>query len=123
MPILLVVDDDAQMRRLVRTILFRHGFQTLEAHDGPMALGLVRQHGGDIAALLTDIHLPGMSGIELALAVRVELPRVPVLFLCTLAVPSIEELEQAVPGCCFVPKPFRQAVLVETVKQFIRCRE
>jgi CheY-like chemotaxis protein len=115
---ILVVDDDAQIRRLVRSILSRQGFQTLEAHDAQMALGMVRQHGADVAALVTDIHMPRMSGVELAQALRTELRNVPVLFLSTLATPT-DELARAVPGCRFVQKPFRQAALVEAVRKLV----
>jgi DNA-binding response OmpR family regulator len=117
MPIL-VVDDDAQIRRLVLVILSKQGFQPLAAHDEGTALALVRQHAGQVTALVTDIHMTGKGGVELAQVLRAEFPRLPVLFLSTLAT-SIDELERAVPGCGFLQKPFRQAALVEAVRRLL----
>ena len=84
MPIL-VVDDEAQVRCLLKRILVRHGFTVIEANDGPSALRKVRELKGHIAGLPTDNEMVGMSGIELANRVASEFPKVGILFISSAA--------------------------------------
>ena len=62
-------------------LLSRQGFKVIEAHDGPSALSSVRESGGKVGALLTDIEMEGISGIDLAESVISEFPAIPVLFM------------------------------------------
>ena len=63
---ILVVEDEAAVRRLTCRILTREGYNVLEAPDGPRALDTWDEHPGEIDLLLTDVVMPGMSGKELA---------------------------------------------------------
>ena len=63
---LLIVDDEPQIRSMVKLLLSRSGFQTIEARDGRSALDALRRNAGEISALVTDIEMVGMSGVELA---------------------------------------------------------
>lgn len=62
----LVVEDDAEVRRYVTRVLERHGYRVLEAGSGEEAILAARQFRHRIDALLTDLVLPHMSGLELA---------------------------------------------------------
>ena len=79
----LVVDDDAQIRLLVRMLLSKQGFETIEASDGCSAFATARKIDGEISLLLTDINMPGslVNGVELAGAVKSEFPEIPILFV------------------------------------------
>lgn len=65
----LVVDDDAADRLLVRTVLEAQGMQVAEAHDGDEALERV-ERDPDIAAMVLDLKMPGMSGLEVLRRIR-----------------------------------------------------
>jgi DNA-binding response OmpR family regulator len=64
MPTILIVEDEARMRRLLELDLAHAGFQTLSAPDAEAALDLLRRERLDL--VLTDLKLPGMSGLDLA---------------------------------------------------------
>lgn len=68
----LVVDDDLEIAQALVRTLRQHGYTTLAAHDGVEALELIRST--DVDVLLSDIDMPGMNGVELALKVREERP-------------------------------------------------
>jgi CheY-like chemotaxis protein len=76
---ILVVDDEPLVCTLLARILREAGYRALEAHCGPDALDQVRQTPY-VALVITDIMMPGMTGLELAEAVRRERPALPVLF-------------------------------------------
>jgi CheY-like chemotaxis protein len=60
--LILVVDDDETVRTVARQVLELKGFQVLDAHDGRMAVDLVRQHGRGIGLVLLDMTMPHMGG-------------------------------------------------------------
>src|SRR5689334_18524579 len=62
MPTVLIVEDEAKMRRLLELDLGEDGFTTLSAADAESGLKLLREHLVDI--VLTDLKLPGMGGLE-----------------------------------------------------------
>lgn len=66
--VILVVDDEPQIRRVMRTTLSSHGYSVLEAKDGPEALEQVRAGRPDL--ILLDVNLPGASGLEICREVR-----------------------------------------------------
>jgi CheY-like chemotaxis protein len=114
MPVL-VVDDESQIRKLVRLLLVEHGLEAIEAPDGPTALAAAREVNGNVSLLLTDINLDGMSGIELARAVTAEFAHIPVLFMST-APPSQLTLCECAPGSAFLMKPFGADMLIQAVQ-------
>ena len=78
---ILLVEDDAWMRVLVRDVLAEDGFRVLEAWDAQDAIRLESEHGGPIHLLLTDVIMGGMSGCELASALAPRRPGMRVLFM------------------------------------------
>jgi CheY-like chemotaxis protein len=111
---ILIVDDEPQIRGLIRFLLSEQGLATLEAPDGAAALGIVQGNAGKISVLLTDIHMHKMNGIELAQAVSQAFPAIPIILMS--AFPA-EMLVREVPGRAFLQKPFLPAVLIGAVNE------
>jgi signal transduction histidine kinase/GAF domain-containing protein/ActR/RegA family two-component response regulator len=114
----LIVDDDLEVRGLVRSLLRERGYQTLVADSGDSALGLLAGHGGSLDLLLTDVALPGMSGGELARAIQLTSP-VPVLFMSGFAKElGGDRLDDGFEAS-FLAKPFTPDELVRQVEAAI----
>ena len=78
--IILIVDDDRAVRRVAERALRKFGYRTFAAADGASGLALFRQHRDEIDLVISDVNMPGMSGIELFAAVREERPDIKFMF-------------------------------------------
>lgn len=77
----LFVDDEEETRRIFCEVLSDMGYSVIDKPDGMSALSLIRQGGVVIDLVITDYRMPGMSGLDLATALRHVLPAVPVIML------------------------------------------
>jgi PAS domain S-box-containing protein len=77
----LIVEDDDEVRGIVRELLSRQGFMVLEARQGREALALAETYPQPVHLLLTDVVMPGMGGKELADAMGKIMPSLRVLFM------------------------------------------
>jgi PAS domain S-box-containing protein len=77
--LILLVDDEASIRLIAQTVLQAHGYRVLLAADGTEALAVVAQNYGNIAAVITDIAMPLMSGSTLIRALRKMSPEIPII--------------------------------------------
>jgi CheY-like chemotaxis protein len=77
--VVLVVDDEEQVRNLTRRILERAGYRVLMAGDGPEALAISRGYPGKIHLLLTYVEMNAISGFELSHRLMAERPNIRVL--------------------------------------------
>jgi two-component system cell cycle sensor histidine kinase/response regulator CckA len=78
---ILLVEDEAALRTLTRTMLAQNGYTVLEASGGKDAIEIAQLHAGPIDLLLTDIVMPGMNGHEVASALSRVRPGVKVLYM------------------------------------------
>jgi CheY-like chemotaxis protein len=76
---ILVVEDEACVRRVVRAILRHGGYDVVEASDGEQALRHVREQGATFALVLLDLSMPTMSGGEVLQRLRSLTPDLPVI--------------------------------------------
>src|SRR5262245_38932606 len=79
--VILVVDDEADVRELLRQVLRNGGFAPLTAGEGEEALAVIRHLGGKIDLVLTDVMMPVLDGATLARRLEKDWPDLPVLFM------------------------------------------
>ena len=117
---ILVVEDEKDVRDLVRYNLEQDGFAVLEAEDGELALALVRRERP--ALVILDIMLPGMSGLDICRVIRhdEEVARVPVLMLTAKAAEVDKIVGLEVGADDYVTKPFSPRELLARVKAVLR---
>ena len=84
---LLIVDDEPDLSRAIQLMLQRRGFTVSVRADSRSALELIMRDTGAISAVISDMNMPGMNGLELARTLA-DLPRRPAFILCTGLVPS-----------------------------------
>ncbi len=116
----LVVDDDDDLLTLVAHQLGRRGgHQVLKASSGPDALAALEGRDPPDLAVL-DVSMPGMTGLELAAALRERFPRsgrpLPVVFLSARVQPSDIEAGEAL-GATYLTKPFVGTALLTAVDE------
>jgi two-component system, cell cycle sensor histidine kinase and response regulator CckA len=109
---ILVVDDDAGLCHLTRLLLAQYGYTALHALNAEAALHVSARHAGQIDLLLVDIAMAGMSGPQLAQALRAARPNMRLLFMSGLVT---EKNFQGVLGGSFIRKPFTPSGLVEAI--------
>ena len=114
---ILLAEDEARLREIVRDYFAAHGAACDLARDGEEALELLREH--DYDAVLLDVLMPGLDGFAVCRAVREE-SRVPVLFLTALGGEEDMLRGYALGADDYVTKPFSLAVLLAKTEALIR---
>lgn len=114
----LVVDDEARMRKLVKDFLVIKGFQVIEAGDGEEAVDLFFAQK-DIALVILDVMMPKMDGWQVCKAIR-QYSQVPVIML-TARGEERDELQGFDLGADeYISKPFSPKILVARVEAILR---
>jgi CheY-like chemotaxis protein len=113
---ILVVDDERSVRATIAAQLARQGYNVLTADSPDMALLVARQHEGPIALLLTDVVMPGMSGVELRARLLVERPGLKTVFMTGYTVTELPGQFSAAAGTMLLAKPIAASDLVATIR-------
>lgn len=114
----LVVDDEARMRKLVKDFLSIKGFQVVEAGDGEQAIDIFFEQK-DIALVLLDVMMPKMDGWEVCKTIR-QYSQVPIIML-TARGEEQDELQGFNLGVDeYISKPFSPKILVARVEAILR---
>ena len=116
---ILVVEDDAQIRSLIRGVLDASGYTVLEARRGEDALRLSEQHAGALHLLLTDVVMPGMSGRELAQRLAAHHPGMKVLFMSGYTDQVVVEQGMIEARAPFLQKPFSPEALRRKLREML----
>jgi signal transduction histidine kinase len=114
----LVVDDDAVVRRLLATLLGKAGYQVSLASDGDTALEHLARHP-ETALVITDVVMPVADGAELFGAVRERRPEQPILFCSGYTDRVLEGVPLDGPHTAFLAKPPRPAELLAVVRDLL----
>lgn len=114
---ILVVDDEPQVRKLMKSALTRRHYRVLEAGDGVEALDVWQRLDTQPDLLLTDVVMPRMDGIELAGRLWASSPRLAVLYMSARCDADALEHDILKRGFGFLGKPFRIETLVQKVAE------
>ena len=116
---ILLVEDEEMVRRMIRTSLWWHGHNVLEAASGPEAIELAQSHKGPIDLLLTDVCMPEMNGQVLAEQLLDSRPELKVLFVSGYTDGHLPPLKAKDTRAAFLPKPFSPDVLARKVSEVL----
>src|SRR5436305_2944084 len=112
---ILFAEDDGQLQKFVATLLHNCGYKVLVASDARDALQKAREFKGIIHLLLSDVEMPGMTGIELAIQLNQERPETKILLISGLD-SGMLVLNN---GWQFLPKPFMAEMLRDRIRDFL----
>ena len=115
-PTILLVDDEVPVRRAAARILERSGFHVEQAGSGADALTVLRGDHVSIDLLLSDVRMPGMSGVELAEHLWERSPHLPVVLMSGYAGDEAVDALLARGGVWTLPKPFTRDSLLQAVE-------
>ena len=114
--VVLVVDDDSAIRRVVRTVLEADNFEVVEAADGPAALLLLEAiNARGPEAVVLDIMMPGIDGIEVCR--RIDHERVKVVMLSARDDADTKERAAKAGADAYLTKPFSAIELLDAVEK------
>ncbi|HEY6158832.1 MAG TPA: PAS domain S-box protein [Gemmatimonadales bacterium] len=114
---ILLAEDDATVRTVVREALERLGYTVLEAANAEAAIQAGERHQGPIHLLLTDVVMPAQSGGQLAARLRRARPEMRVLFMSGYPDDAVVRGSKTQPGVTYLQKPFGRDSLARTVRR------
>lgn len=115
---ILVVDDEARMRKLVKDFLAKSGYEVLEAEDGNQAVDVFFEHK-DIALVILDVMMPKMDGWQTCREIRTY-SKVPIIMLTAKSDEKDELMGFQLGVDEYISKPFSPKILVARVEAVLR---
>ena len=116
---LMVVDDEAVIRDLLKRVLEGRGYKVLTAGSGPAAIDRILGYGGPIDLLVTDVMMPEMNGRELADTLAEVRPGLRVLFISGYEERILAPTGVLEEGMAFLAKPFRMKDALDAVRDVL----
>ncbi|MDO9562359.1 MAG: response regulator [Bradyrhizobium sp.] len=112
-----IVDDDASLREALVRLVRSAGYEARDFGSAEhfLACGAV----DTFACVITDIQMPGLSGLELGRLLQQEIPRIPVIMITARAEPNLKDEAHASGAACFLRKPFEPNALIDCLERLI----
>jgi DNA-binding NtrC family response regulator len=114
----LVVDDDRDMRSVLKDFLERDGHRVIEADNGAEALSLVEAHTIDLAIL--DKEMPGINGLDVLSFLHQRRPALPVIFITAFGGGEVGEESRRRGARDYIEKPFRVGRIMQAVRRVMQ---
>jgi two-component system, cell cycle sensor histidine kinase and response regulator CckA len=115
----IVVEDDESVREIAVRVLQSYGYSVLSASGADAAMKIAAMHDGPIHLLVTDVVLPGRSGVSLAGELAVARPELNVLFISGHMENAVALRGGLSPGIAMLQKPFTPTVLAQKVREIL----
>ena len=116
---ILLVEDEPEVRELVREVLDEYGYNVVEAGNGIEALAISAGHEAPIDLILTDIVMPQMSGNDLVERLLAERSGIKVLFMSGYTGDSRIKVDELFPAAAFLTKPFSPRNLTLKIREVL----
>jgi two-component system cell cycle sensor histidine kinase/response regulator CckA len=116
---ILLVEDEEAVRGLAAKLLASYGYRVLEARDGAEAEQISRQAEDYLHLMVTDVVMPGISGLELATRLAPVRPKMRVLFMSGYTDDAIVRRGVLADDAAFLQKPFTGEVLARRVREVL----
>lgn len=116
-PVVCVVEDDPQVRRLVAAVLGREDVEVLLAENGRQALDLIAERDGKVDLVLTDVNMPVVGGLELAGELRRRFSNTETIFMSGFIEDEVFRVGVSTTSTSFLQKPFTPKELLDHVKR------
>jgi hypothetical protein len=117
--VVLVVEDEPQVRAPICRMLRNLGYFVLEADHGEHALQVMHEHHMPVHLVISDVMMPEMDGTQLVALLRSWYPSMRVLFISGYSAQYLEAKGDTVDGSAFLAKPFRLEVLSQRVRELL----
>jgi CheY-like chemotaxis protein len=117
--LVLVIDDEAAIRQVIRRTLEAFGYRVVTAEGGPEALSIYVQRQAEIGAVITDMMMPAMGGVATINALLQVNANVRVIVLTGLATDAQKKAAMAAGASQFLAKPFTIEKLIATLSTFL----
>ena len=114
---MLLVEDDTAMRQMLESLFTGEGFSVAEAANAQDAIAIAREQDFDV--VLSDIKMPGKSGIELVGELRELQPATPVVLMTAFGTPDTEVVALRVGAFDYAPKPFEPEEVLRMVRRAV----
>lgn len=124
----IIIDDEEDIRIVLKEIFVREGFDVAVASDGAEGLNLIRETGADL--VITDIIMPGTDGVETAYDIRMEFPKTKIIVMSgggntepleyeptAIATNAYLASAEAVGADLTITKPFNRQELIKAVRE------
>lgn len=120
---ILLVEDEIAVRKLASEVLRSRGFRVLEAAQGEAGLAIFNAQPQGIDAVVTDVVMPRMNGLDMAKAMLSRLPETPILFMSGYSDDPVSRLNMPHRKCDFLEKPFSVKDLLEKIDKVVESKE
>jgi two-component system, cell cycle sensor histidine kinase and response regulator CckA len=116
---ILLVEDEEAVRKFAAEVLRSGGYQILEARNGEEGLAVFQGHAPGIDAVVTDVMMPKMGGLDMARDILARIPDAPFVFMSGYSDDPLSSLDAKHRMCAYLQKPFPVVELLAKVRQVL----
>jgi two-component system cell cycle sensor histidine kinase/response regulator CckA len=119
----LLVEDEIELLDIVAEVLRANGYQVIPASCGKTALEVWRHSRQNIDLLITDMRMPGLTGLQLAQTLTSDKPRLKVLYTSGYSPDSIDPNANLREGINYLQKPYPSDCLLDAIRNILEARQ
>jgi DNA-binding response OmpR family regulator len=112
----LIVEDEQELRTLFALLLEMEGFTVYQADDGKQGYEILQKHASEIGLVITDLNLPGITGMDLIAMARKLNPNAKIVGTSGMSGNEVRELVLKAGADDFLPKPFQPQEAIRMLK-------